>query len=43
MARGNHTSPQRTKTNKSRKSTVKMLTLIKQNEQILKKLQNGKL
>ena len=43
MARGNHTSPQRTKTNRSRKSTVKMLTLIKQNEQILKKLQNGKL
>jgi hypothetical protein len=43
MARGNHTSPQRTKTNKSRKSTVKMLTLIKQNEQILKKVQNGKL
>ena len=42
MARGNHTSPQRTKTNRSRKSTVKMLTLIKQNEQILKKLQNGK-
>jgi hypothetical protein len=41
MARGNHTSPQRTKTNKSRKSTVKTLTLIKQNELLIKKLQNG--
>jgi len=41
MARGNHTSPQRTKTNKSRKSVVKTLTLIKQNELILRKLQNG--
>ena len=41
MARGNHTSPQRTKTNKSRKSVVKTLTLIKQNELLLKKLQNG--
>lgn len=38
MARGNHTSPQRTRTNKSRKSTVKTLTLIKQNESVLKKL-----
>jgi len=41
MARGNHTSPQRTKTSKSRKSTVKTLTLIKQNELLIKKLQNG--
>jgi hypothetical protein len=38
MARGNHTSPQRTKTNKSRKSTVKTINLIKQNELVLKKL-----
>jgi hypothetical protein len=38
MARGNHTSPQRTKTNKSRKSTLKTLTLIKQNEELLKRL-----
>jgi hypothetical protein len=38
MARGNHTSPQRTKTNKSRKSTVKTVNLIKQNELVLKKL-----
>jgi hypothetical protein len=41
MARGNHTSPQRTKTSKSRKSTIKTLTLIKQNELLIKKLQNG--
>lgn len=41
MARGNHTSPQRTRTNKSRKSTVKTLTLIKQNEAVIKSLQNG--
>jgi hypothetical protein len=38
MARGNHTSPQRTKTGKSRKSAVKTFKLIKQNELILKKL-----
>jgi hypothetical protein len=38
MARGNHTSPQRTKTKKSRKSTVKTLNLIKQNESVLKNL-----
>ena len=38
MARGNHTSPQRTKTNKSRKSTLKTVNLIKHNELILKKL-----
>lgn len=41
MARGNHSSPQRTKTSKSRKSTVKTLNLIKQNEIILKKVHNG--
>ena len=36
MARGNHTSPQRTRKNKSRKSVVKTLNLIKQNELVLK-------
>jgi hypothetical protein len=41
MARGNHTSPQRTRTSKSRKSVLKTFNLIKQNELILKKLQNG--
>jgi hypothetical protein len=43
MARGNHSSPQRTKFNKRKQSQLKTLNLIKQNEQILKKLQNGKL
>ena len=38
MARGNHTSPQRTKTNKSRKSILKTANLIKHNELVLKKL-----
>jgi hypothetical protein len=38
MARGKHTSPQRTRTNKSRKSVLKTFNLIKQNELILKKL-----
>lgn len=41
MARGNHTSPQRTRTNKSRKSTLKTLNLIKQNELVVKKLQQN--
>lgn len=38
MARGNHNSPQRTRTGKSRKSAVKTFKLIKQNESILNKL-----
>ena len=38
MARGNHTSPQRTKRNKRRKSVVKTLKLLKQNELVLKNL-----
>jgi hypothetical protein len=38
MARGNHTSPQRTRTDKSRKSVLKTFNLIKQNEAVLKKL-----
>ena len=41
MGRGSHSSPQRTKFNKRKKSQTKTLNLIKQNEQILKKLQNG--
>ncbi len=38
MARGNHTSPQRTRTNKSRKSQLKTLKLIKQNDLVLKNI-----
>ena len=41
MAKGTHTSPQRTRTNKSRKSVLKTFKLIKQNELLIKKLQNG--
>jgi len=41
MAKISHTSPQREQKKKSRKSVVKTLTLIKQNELLLKKLQNG--
>ena len=38
MARGKHCSPQRTKTNKRRKSVLKTITLIKNNESVLKNL-----
>jgi len=41
MAKVSHNSPQKTRTNKSRKSILKTLTLVKQNEQLIKKLQNG--
>jgi len=41
MAKISHSSPQKTRTNKSRKSILKTLTLVKQNELLLKKLQNG--
>ena len=41
MARGNHSSPQRTDFNKRKKSQVKVIKLIKQNELVLRKLQNG--
>ena len=41
MAKVSHNSPQKTRTNKSRKSVLKTYNLVKQNEQILKKLQNG--
>lgn len=41
MARGTHSSPQRTKFNKRKKSQLKTASLIKQNELLLKKLQNG--
>ena len=36
MARGNHTSPQVTKYPKRRKSQKKSLSLLKNNEQVLK-------
>lgn len=38
MARGKHNSPQRTRTNKSRKSVLKTTTLIKNNETVIKNL-----
>ena len=41
MARGNHSSPQRTKFNKRKKSIVKTAKIVKQNEALIKKLQNG--
>jgi len=41
MAKVSHSSPQKTRTNKSRKSILKTLTLVKQNEQLIKKLHNG--
>ena len=41
MAKVSHSSPQKTRTNKSRKSILKTLTLVKQNELLIKKLQNG--
>ena len=41
MARGTHSSPQRTKFNKRKKSQLKTAKLIKQNEVLIKKLQNG--
>ena len=41
MARGKHSSPQRTDFNKRKKSIVKTAKVIKQNELLIKKLQNG--
>ena len=41
MAKVSHSSPQKIRTNKSRKSILKTLTLVKQNELLIKKLQNG--
>ncbi len=38
MANVTHTSPQKKRTNKSRKSVLKTLNLVKQNELLLKKL-----
>ena len=38
MAKVSHTSPQKTRTSKSRKSSLKTFKLIKQNEELLKKL-----
>jgi hypothetical protein len=41
MARGKHSSPQRTDFSKRKKSIVKTAKMIKQNEALIKKLQNG--
>lgn len=41
MSRGTHKSPQRTKTNKSKKSQNKLLKLVNSNQNLLKSLQNG--
>ena len=41
MAKVSHSSPQKTRTNKSRKSILKTLTLVKQNELLIKKLQQN--
>ena len=41
MARGNHSSPQRTKFNKRKKSQLKTAKLLKQNELVLKSASNG--
>ena len=38
MAKVSHTSPQKTRTSKRRKSSLKTFKLIKQNEELLKKL-----
>jgi len=41
MAKGKHSSPQRTDRNKRRKSQLKTLKLIKQNDAVLKNIKNG--
>jgi len=41
MAKVSHSSPQKTRNNKSRKSILKTLTLVKQNELLIKKLQQN--
>jgi len=41
MAKGKHSSPQRTDFNKRRKSQLKTAELIKTNDLVLKKLHNG--
>lgn len=41
MTKGNHSSPQRTRKYKTRKSQLKTIKLIKQNNLILDKLANG--
>ncbi len=38
MAKVSHTSPQKTRTAKSRKSVLKAFKLVKQNEELLKRL-----
>lgn len=41
MTKSNHSSPQRTRKYKTRKSQLKTIKLIKQNNLILDKLVNG--
>lgn len=41
MARGKHSSPQRTDFSKRRKSQLKTAKLIKQNNLVLKSITNG--
>ena len=41
MAKGKHNSPQRTDFTKRRKSQLKVIKLIKQNDLVLNKLANG--
>lgn len=41
MARGKHSSPQRTDFNKRKKSQLKTAKLLKQNELVLKSISNG--
>jgi hypothetical protein len=41
MAKGKHSSPQRTDRNKRRKSQLKTLKLIKQNDAVLNNIKNG--
>lgn len=41
MARGKHSSPQRTDFKKRRKSQLKAIKLLKQNNLVLKNVSNG--
>jgi hypothetical protein len=41
MARGKHSSPQRTDHTKRRKSQLKTAKLLRQNELVLKSINNG--
>jgi hypothetical protein len=41
MAKGKHSSPQRTDFSKRKKSRLKAAKIVEQNNLVLKKLQNG--